>query len=175
MSKTAANMKPKAISGAEKKAMQKQLDELPTLEETWENAHQAFINTAEVSVTLANRIDNLMNLRDMALKFWGDAETIEQCVGVKALAYYKELLELSKITYELILEIVKTFEMEEFLKEDMKDYFEEAVPKLDDIMTEDEMLRSAIVFLTVKPWGEKMTALHHTMLDEKKQREYLEQ
>lgn len=175
MTKSAAQFKPKTISGTDKKAMQKQLDEMPTLEETWENAHQAFINTAEVSVTLAKRIDNLMNIRDMALKFWGDAETMERCVGKKAVAYYKELLSLSVDTYCEILKIVKTFEMDEFLKDEMRDYFEDIIPKADDIEREDTMLAAAIVFLTVKPWGEKMTALHHTMLDEKKQREYLEQ
>ena len=56
----------------------------------------------------------------------------------------------------------------------MKDYFDEIIPKVENISNEEELLDAAIVFLTVKPWGEKMTALHHTMLDEKKQREFAE-
>lgn len=168
--KSASEFKPKMINGDERRARQAQLDEMPTLEETWENAKQAFINTAEVSVELAKRVDNLMNIRDMVYKFWetrGDISKIN-------LGYLKGKLELSKFTYETILTIIKSFEMEEFLKDDMKNYFESVIPKVEEINSEEELLDAAIVFLTVKPWGEKMTALHHTMLDEKKQREYLE-
>lgn len=169
--KSASEFKPKMINGDERRARQAQLDEMPTLEETWENAKQAFVNTAEVSVELAKRIDNLMNIRDMVYKFW---ETSDREGYPVTMRYLKNKMELSVMTYKRILEIVKTFEMEEFLKEDMKDYFEELIPNVDELVAEEDLLDAAIVFLTVKPWGEKMTALHHTMLDEKKQREYLE-
>lgn len=172
--KSAAEFKPKAMSGAQKKEMQKQLDDMPTLEETWENAYQAFVNTAEVSVQLAGRIDNLMNIRDMVYKFHGE-EQMEKLSSYDRMAYLKKKLDLSIETYKAIQNIVYSFEMDEFLKEDMKDYFEEIMPSVDSLANEEDMLEAAIVFLTVKPWGEKMTALHHTMLDEKKQREYLEQ
>lgn len=160
--KSAASFKPVAT---------KTQEDIPTLEETWENAKQAFVNTAEVSVELSKRIDNLMNIRDMVYKFWetrGDVSKIN-------LGYLKGKLELSKFTYETILAVVREFEMEEFLKEDMKDYFESIIPKVEEINSEEELLDAAIIFLTVKPWGEKMTALHHTMLDEKKQREFAEE
>lgn len=161
MRKSAASFKP---------VVTKSQEDIPTLEETWENAKQAFINTAEVSVQLAGRIDNLMNIRDMVYKFWEPRGEFDKIT----LDYLKEKLEFSKFIYERVLTIVKTFEMDEFLKEDMKDYFEEIIPKPEDILNEEDLLNAAIVFLTVKPWGEKMTALHHTMLDEKKQREFAE-
>ena len=168
--KSASEFKPKMINGDERRARQAQLDEMPTLEETWENAKQAFVNTAEVSVELAKRIDNLMNIRDMVYKFW-DGRGVDHTITVE---YLKEKLNLSIQTYKNIYDIVIDFEMEEFLKEDMKDYFDVLIPKIEEIEYEEDLLDAAIIFLTVKPWGEKMTALHHTMLDEKKQREYLE-
>lgn len=172
--KSASEFKPKMISGEEKRARQKQLEELPMLEETWENALQAFVNTAEVSVQLAKRVDNLLNIRDMVYQFWGN-DYLNAMDPHHRMRYLYSKLELSVQTYEKVFEIIKSFEMDEFLKEDMKDYFEDIIPKAEDLSDEDELLNAAIVFLTVKPWGEKMTALHHTMLDEKKQREYLEQ
>lgn len=168
--KSASEFKPKMISGEEKRARQKQLEELPTLEETWENAKQAFVNTAEVSITLASRIDNLMNIRDMVYQFWNGRDQVNRIT----VEYLKEKLDLSIKTYRAILDVVIDFEMGEFLKDDMKDYFDVLIPKTEEIETEEDLLDAAIIFLTVKPWGEKMTALHHTMLDEKKQREYLE-
>ena len=159
--KSAASFKP---------VVTKNQEDIPTLEETWENAKQAFLNTAEVSVQLAGRIDNLMNIRDMVYKFWDVRHKTEDIT----LEYLKSKQEISIMTYKCILSIVKNFEMEEFLKEDMKDYFEEVIPPVDELEDEEDLLDAAIVFLTVKPWGEKMTALHHTMLDEKKQREFVE-
>ena len=73
-----------------------------------------------------------------------------------------------------MLEIVKSFELKEFKKEDMKDYFEELMPVIEAINDEDELCAAGLVFLTIKPFGEKMTALHHTVLDEVAQREFME-
>lgn len=170
--KSAGKAKLAQINGAQKKQMKKQLEEMPTLEETFENAKQAFINTLEVSIQLANRIDNLMNIRDYVYKFWGNE--INNMLQDERVAYYKALLDISVNTYTEILERVKRFELDEFLKDDMKDYFEDLIPDVSDIKREDEMCEAGLIFLTVKPYGEKMTQLHHTMLDEKKQRDYLE-
>lgn len=159
--KSAASFKP---------VVTKTQEDIPTLEETWENAKQAFLNTAEVSVELAKRIDNLMNIRDMVYKFWDVRHETE---GI-TLEYLKSKQELSIQTYKNILDIVVDFQMDEFLKEDMKDYFDVLIPKVEEIESEEDLIDAAIIFLTVKPWGEKMTALHHTMLDEKKQREFAE-
>ena len=142
------------------------------IEEIWENAKQMFINTAEVSVVIAERVDNFMNIRDMAYKFWGDE--IKSLLEEDRIAYLKRLHELSITTYKSILDIIKSFEMEEFLKDEMKDYFDVLIPKVDEIETEVDLMDAMLIFLTVKPWGEKMTALHHSMLDEKGQREYEE-
>lgn len=173
MSKSAAQFKPVAKSGAAKHAARKQLEEMPTIEETWENAHNAFISTAEVAHDISKRIDNFMNVRDLAYKFWG-AERMAEMKPAARMTYLHKLHGVSVDTYGKIVEVVKTFEMEEFLKDEMRDYFGDIIPKVEDIEDEDALMEASIIFLTVKPWGEKMTALHRTMLDEKGKREFLE-
>lgn len=149
--------------------------ELPPIEETFDNAKQAFVNTLEVSVQLAERIDNLMNIRDYAKKFWEGSMNFEvNPMEDKPVKYCKQLQELSIQVYKDMLEIVKTFDLEEFKKEDMKDYFEELMPVPENIEDEDQLCAAGLVFLTIKPFGEKMTALHHTILDEVEQRKFME-
>lgn len=165
----------KSASQAKIKKPEFKQPELPPIEETFENAKQAFINTLEVSVQLAERIDNLLNIRDYANKFFPDGLPVNfpKAPG-SAVEYYKDLQDLSIQVYKDMLEIVKTFELEEFKKEDMKDYFEELMPVVEAIKDEDELCAAGLIFLTIKPFGEKMTALHHTILDEVAQREFME-
>ena len=142
----------------------------PPIEETWENNKQVFINTCEVNVENAKRIDNLLNIRDLAYKFWGDMLD-KQYDGEERIEYFKTLQDLSIRTYQKILDIIKTFELEEFLKEDMKDYFEDLMPKVDDVTIEEDLLEGMLIFLSVKPYGERMMQLHYTMMNEAEQRE----
>lgn len=159
MVKRAASMKAKHVKKTD----------LPPIEETFDNAKQAFVNTAEVAVEISKRIDNLINIRKAAYEFWGssfdDLFISDQCIK-----YLKSKLEMTTQTYEDILEIVKSFELEEFLKEEMKDYFSDIMPRVDDVETENDLFNAFLVSGIVKPWGEKMTSLHHTMLDEAKAR-----
>lgn len=166
----------KSASQAKIKKPEFQKPELPPIEETFENAKQAFVNTLEVSIQLAERVDNLLNIRDYVRKFFPD-ELPYPWKGVMnaRLKYCKALMNLSIQTYKDMLEIVKTFELEEFAKEDMKDYFEELMPVVEGINDEDELCTAGLVFLTIKPFGEKMTALHHTILDEVAQRKAMEE
>ena len=76
--------------------------------------------------------------------------------------------------YRSIAEIVRSFELEEFLKDEMMDYFKPLMPEVIDIETDNELFKAFLIFGIVKPWGEKMNALHHQMLDEKKAREEVE-
>lgn len=147
--------------------------ELPPLEETFDNIKQVIVNTAEVSIAVAKRVENLGNLRAAAYKFWGN-ELDAKMLGHERIEYFKKLVVMSVECYEKILEIVKTWELEEFLKEDMKDYFSELMPHYEAVETEEDLFEAMLVADMVKPWGEKMTQLHHQILDEKKQREFQE-
>ena len=137
-----------------------------TLEETWENAKSVVVMTAEVALANSKRIDNMLNVRDLLYKFWGNK--LDDFFEMdKRMEYLHEMHHYSIDLYEKVLAIVKSFEMEEFLKEDMKDYFAEMMPDCDAIDSEDGLIRGAMAFLTVKPWGEQMNQLHQTMLSEK--------
>ena len=149
--------------------------ELPPIEETFENAKQAFVNTLEVSITLAKRVDNLLNIRDYASSFWKGSTFLDGMISADRMDYFKSLQDLSVAVYEALLDRTKQFELEEFLKEEMPDDYEDTIPNISVIETEHELCSAGLVFLTVKPFGEKMTALHHTLLDEQAQRKFEEQ
>lgn len=169
--KSAAQLKAKKQTSD----LKQKLEDMPSLEETFENAKQAFVNTLEVSVQLAGRIDNLLNIRDYAYKFWDKADKCIPTDGRGTLGYCKKLQDLSIQIYKDMLEIVKTFDLKEFKKEDMKDYFEELMPIVEGIEDEDQLCAAGLIFLTIKPFGEKMNALHHTILDEAAQRKFMEE
>ena len=139
--------------------------ELPSLEETFENAKQVFINTAEVAVVISDRLDNLVNIRNAVIEFWGKNK-LDEHLTKENISYFKELQKMITDTYAEILNVVKEFELDEFCKDDMKDYFEDLMPTPDEIETESDLFEAWLVASTVKPWGEKMTALHHQILDE---------
>ena len=148
--------------------------ELPPIEETFNNIKQMIINTAEVSIVVAGRVNNLLNVRAAAYKFWGN-ELDAKLTDFQRMDYFKQLQAETVACYENILEIVKEFELDEFLKEDMKDYFEPLMPKSADVKTEEDLFRASLIADVVKPWGEKMTQLHHQMLDEQGQRKVIEE
>lgn len=147
--------------------------DLPPIEETFDNAKEVFVRTAEVAVVVAGRVDNLINIRKAAYEFWGNMLD-DKYISSQRIEYFKNLQAMTVGCYENILEIVKEFELNEFLKEEMKDYFEKIMPKTNNIYTEEDMFKAYLLSGIIKPWGEKMTALHHQILDEKKAREPIE-
>lgn len=148
--------------------------ELPPIEEVFDNAKQAFVNTAEVAVVISKRIDNLLNIRKAAYEFWGNMLD-EKMLDSERIAYFKEKQAMTTAVYETILAVVKDFELDEFLKDDMRDYFEDVMPKADAVEKEEDLFNAFLVSGIVRPWGEKMTGLHHTMLDERDQRKAVEE
>lgn len=149
-------------------------EKLPPIEETFDKIKQVIVNTAEVSVVVAGRVDNLINIRSAAYKFWGN-ELDAKYISEERMEYFKKLQGMTVGCYEDILDIVKSFELDEFLKEDMKDYFKDLMPKPEDIKTEEDLFEAGLIADIVKPWGEKMTQLHHQMLDERGQRKVAEE
>lgn len=149
-------------------------EELMPLVDMFDEAKEAFAMTVETNVITAQRIDFLMWVRDQAYKFWGN-KLDEMLVMKERLSYIKDLQELCVNTYKKIAEIAKTFELEEFEKEEMKDYFEDLVPKVADIDSENKMLEAELIFLTVQPYGSKMNQLHQLVTDELAKRRAMEQ
>ena len=147
--------------------------ELPPIEETFDKAKTSFIRTAEVAVVVAQRVDNLINIRKAAHEFWGNSFDEKFFVSDR-MEYFKKLQGMTVGCYENILDIVNKFELDEFLKDEMKDYFEDIMPKTIDIISEEDLFEAYLLSGIIKPWGEKMTQLHYQMLDEQAQRKSME-
>ena len=148
--------------------------ELPPLEETFDKMKQGFLMTAETAVVISDRIDNLINIRKAAYEFWGN-DFKDEFITRECIQYLKAKQGMITACYENIVDVIKSFELEEFLKEDMKDYFFDLMPKCDDVETEEDLFNAFLVSGVVKPWGEKMTQMHHQMLDEQGQRKAMEE
>lgn len=148
-----------------------QVPELPPIEETWEKMMTVNKAEAEVSLKIAGRWDNYMNVRDLCYKVAGN--WVESILESEQAKLFHEMHLLSIETYGKIVGIVKSWELDEFLKDEMKDYFEDHFkdPVSCPPQTPREMIEGSIVFLTMKPWAEKMIQLHQQILFEQSQRE----
>jgi len=169
--KSAAKAKPIMAKNSNKFLKQ---PELPPIEETFDKMKQGFLMTAETAVVISDRIDNLINIRKAAYEFWGN-DFKDKFITRECIQYLKAKQGMITACYENIVDVIKSFELEEFLKEDMKDYFFDLMPKCDDVETEEDLFNAFLVSGVVKPWGEKMTQMHHQMLDEQGQRKAMEE
>lgn len=140
--------------------------ELPPMEEVFENAKAMFLLTVETQIKTARRVDNLMNIRDYAQRFWGDEK--------KDLDYFKVLWRKSIEIYQKIYECSKQFTLEEFLKDEIKDYYAELIPHTEDIEWDDELCEAGLIWLSVQPYGQKLIQLHQLIKDEAAKREPVE-
>lgn len=151
MAKKAASMK--AVKP------KKQEENLPPIEKVFEEAKNLFLMTIETQIKTAARIDNLLNIRDLAQNFWKDKKDID-------INYLKSLQQLSIMAYEEILEASKEFNLEEFKKPEVKDYYEHLVPKVEDVANEEELLAATIKFLSIQPYGNKLVQMHQLIQQE---------
>ena len=145
-------------SASRVKPMEPKPEERP-LQELFEESRDIMAAIVDVQVVTAQRVDNLMNIRDYARKFWSGDRKVE-------LGYIKSLQELSVETYRKVAEMFRSFKLEDFIGEEVHDFVGELVPKVGDIETEDELCRAGLVYLSVKPYGEKMLQLHQVTRDE---------
>ena len=165
--KSAARVKP-----INKKIIEK--PEFEPLEDIFETMKKSFVMTTETNVVTAKRVDNLASLRDSAYAFWGSAYLDDNLLPGDRYRYLMRLRDVSIAAYEKIHEIAKTFELEEFIKGDMKDYFEDVVPSVEDIKDEKGLLEALIIFKCVQPYGSKMLQMHQMLMDEIEKRKVYE-
>lgn len=156
--------------GSKIKREEKQENQV-TLEESWEKMKDIYVSTLEVSVENAKRIDNLLNIRDLVIKFYGTDYLDAMYDEDRFIAYLKEMQSLSIETYERMLDIARTFELKDFLLEDMPDWYAHLIPSVNRIESMPQLVEGALVFLSVKPFGEKMMQMHHAIMDEAEARE----
>ena len=139
--------------------------EMRPIEDVFEEAKEMFAMTVETQIKTAKRVDNMLNIRDYAMGFWKD-----KWQGEVDFKHIRELHALSIRTYERVLEAVRKFELEDFKKREIKDYFDGIIPTSDSISNERELERAGIIFLSVRPYGDKMLKMHQLIQDEMRQR-----
>ena len=156
----------KSASSAKIKALEPQKKMRP-IEEVFDEAKAMFKLTVDTNEKTAHRIDNLLNVRDYAIKFWGSSDKAPKL----DIPYFKMLAEVGIDTYKEISKRVDLFDLEDFKKEEVTNYFEDLVPTFDEVKTQEELAIAGIKFLSVQPYGQKLVQLHRLMLDEIAQRE----
>lgn len=130
---------------------------LPPIEEVFDEAKEMFAMTVDVQIKNAKRVDNLLNIRDYLKTFYGEAPDVIKC---------KKYQQFSVEAYEKVRKAVDGFSLDEFEKETIKDYFEGIIPKVEDLVTDEDLCRAGLVFLSVQPYGQKLIQLHQLMQDE---------
>lgn len=146
MAKSAAKMKP-----APKKP------ELPPIEKVFDEAKEMFAMTVDTQVKTAERVDNLLNIRDYLKAFFGEAPDILKC---------KKYQQVSIDTYRQVRKAVDEFTLEDFEKETIKDYFEDILVKVENIVDDEDLCRAGLVFMSVQPYGGKLIKMHQLIQEE---------
>ena len=155
-------------SAASVKAVKKPEQNMMPIEDVFKIMREGYLVTLETNIATAKRVDNLFNLRDLSNKFWNNDAI--KCTP----KYYKKLHKLSVETYEKIYEIAKEkYTIEELSNPEMGDWYEDLIPTVESLDDEDQedILKAMIIFLSVKPYGEKMLRDHLNFQEELEKRE----
>jgi len=154
-------------SAASVKAVKTAKDALPPIEDIFKIMREGYLTVLETNIETAKRVDNLFNIRDLARRYWGDDDMVHNTIE-----YYKSLYDLSVGTYEKILEIAKErYTFEELSNMEMNNWYDEILPSVEEIITKEDMIKAMIVFLSIKPYGEKMLRDHNQFQEELMKRE----
>ena len=116
-------MAKKSAAQAKVKKVDFQTKQLPPIEETWEKIKQVYLTTLEVNIQLAQRIDNMLNLRDLAFKMLGE-EYMWELEEEERIHLFKWMQDVSVKAYEDMYSISKDWTISQFTEEDMPDWFE---------------------------------------------------
>lgn len=129
-------------------------EKLEQLQKEFDATKEMYLMTLDTQVKTANRVDNLLNIRDFSKKFWGDDKAHQN------LDHYMKLLDTSIETYREIRKRSEEFALDEFVKTSVRDYYEGIVPSPENITSDLELEEAGIVFLSVQPYGQKMMQMH---------------
>ena len=144
---------------------QRKVERVP-LEELFNDAKDGNVLIAETQVKIAERTDNTANIRDFCRKFFGDERYFEEEIE-NGLQLVNELQDLSIDTYKKILEVIKGWKLEDFTKETVDDMFEDIVYTREDIGDNPRGLcKACLVWLSVRPYADKMLKMHQYIQDE---------
>lgn len=131
------------------------------MESVFDDAKWTFIETVKVQVKAAKRVDNYLNLRELAMKFGHDGSEVD---------FIKKLQEGSVKVYEQVQAIAEAFKFDDFIKETVPDLFEDIMPTTDDIVDNDSQLIAAIAFMSITPYGNNLVQMHNLIMQELERR-----
>jgi len=129
-----------------------------SLEEFWKDAHEVYLMGIEAQIVGAKRIDAMLNIRDLVKQFNNEVHPDIEVV--------KDMRNLQIAAFERMLAISKDFKLEDFMKRELQDFYAELMPEAEEISTEAELLPAAVLFLAVRPYGDRLIQLHKMVQDE---------
>lgn len=148
--KSAASAKIKAVQPPELTEEEK----IEKLRKEFDENKNAFLKTVETQIAIAERYDNFTNLWELAERVLD--EKIEPSLA-------KDLVEESKNSYQLVHECVQKFAFDDFMGDDLPDYFEDIKPKYEDCGDRLDHLYNIIRYMSVMPYGDKMLQMYQTI------------
>lgn len=148
--KNAASAKIKAVQPPELTEEEK----LEKLRKEFDENKDAFLKTVDTQIVIAERYDNFANLWELAERVLD--EKIEPSLA-------KALVEESKNSYQLVRECVEKFAFDDFMGDDLPDYFEGIKPKYEDCEDRLDHLYNIVRYMSVMPYGDKMLQMYQTI------------
>lgn len=136
--------------------------QLPPIEDVFKEAKEMFAITVDVQVKNAERVDNLMNIRDYLKAYFDETPDVLKC---------KKYQQISIDTYKQVRKAVDEFSLEDFKQDTIKDYFEDIIVKSENVIDDEDLCRAGLIFLSVQPYGNKLIKMHQLIQDELRKRE----
>ena len=146
--KSAAQAKVKKVEKAE---------EPKSAEEIMKMMKDPMIVQLKAQIIMANRVDNMANLRDLYKNFYGEYPNFKEL---------KAMLELSIKTYEKILERFEGIDVVFLSKEELPDLFEDMIKKARKVTSDEDLLSELVVYLSVNPYANKLIQMHQLFREE---------
>lgn len=146
--KSAAQAKVKKVEKAE---------EPKSAEEILKMMKDPMIAQLKAQIIMANRVDNMANLRDLYKNFYGEYPSFKEL---------KAMLELSIKTYEKILERFEGIDVEFLSNEELPDLFEDMIKKARKVTNDEDLLSELVIYLSVNPYANKLIQMHQLFREE---------
>jgi hypothetical protein len=143
-------------SAASAKIKQPEKPKAP-LEERFEKAKQALIDQIEIQIQIADRVDNMGNIRDFYKNFYGKFPTFNKS---------QYLLGVSVGAYKGVLAAVQDISFEQMKTAEFDDPFLDLIPKPKDVKTDEDLYEALLIWLSVSPYANKVVQLHQLVQDE---------
>lgn len=154
-------MTKKSAASAKVKAPQPSVEEKrETLRKFYDDQVWYINQLADTQVILADRIDNMLNLRELAISFGIEKPSISLLF---------DLMEESAEIYAKIKERVQAIQQSDFEQAEYQDPFKDLVPDWKAVKDDLDLLVEAIQWLSIKPFGDQVIQAYHAYQQQKTQ------